>query len=82
MPAPAWRRSVPRGRPCTLAEARCDAARLCWAQRRLAAAMPLPLPRVRPPAPPPAAAAALQVRLRRSIGMKKDDYYLDKKHIT
>ena len=23
-----------------------------------------------------------QVRLRRSIGMKKDDYYLDKKHIT
>jgi structural maintenance of chromosome 3 (chondroitin sulfate proteoglycan 6) len=23
-----------------------------------------------------------EVRLRRSIGMKKDDYYLDKKHIT
>ena len=26
--------------------------------------------------------ALAQVRLRRSIGMKKDDYYLDKKHIT
>lgn len=24
----------------------------------------------------------LQVRLRRTIGLKKDDYYLDKKHIT
>ena len=23
-----------------------------------------------------------EVRLRRSIGMKKDDYYLDKKHVT
>ena len=23
-----------------------------------------------------------EVRLRRSIGMKKDDYFLDKKHIT
>lgn len=23
-----------------------------------------------------------EVRLRRSIGMKKDDYYLDKRHIT
>jgi structural maintenance of chromosome 3 (chondroitin sulfate proteoglycan 6) len=23
-----------------------------------------------------------EVRLRRTIGLKKDDYYLDKKHIT
>jgi structural maintenance of chromosome 3 (chondroitin sulfate proteoglycan 6) len=23
-----------------------------------------------------------EVRLRRSIGMKKDDYYLDRKHVT
>ena len=29
----------------------------------------------------PALLSLAQVRLRRSIGMKKDDYYLDKKHI-
>lgn len=35
----------------------------------------------RTPAPPEQVDRA-EVRLRRSIGMKKDDYYLDRKHTT